>query len=197
MPIKLFFLHCFIYINILIVNGQKNIDSLKFRLIKELSEENTIYSKHIGPVGVLSEFYKKADTLNQLMSIEERKTLLNTSKNYVIKYYSFLSTLYCCDSLAEQLLKNIIQDSSEVFTHFNCVLSSNKFNELLFTEYYEFLIFKYQLGGRAVFHGVSFYSPIISKKAQRKQWKNKKKQFETLVKSSDNKHLTSICNFKY
>jgi hypothetical protein len=90
------------------------------RLITDIIHSNTIQCYYLGEAGRPSELFMKADTLATLLSIQEKIQLFADS-NRVLKYYCFYNILTENDSIAFELLKQVLNDSTEVTFYCSCL----------------------------------------------------------------------------
>ncbi|WP_018344102.1 hypothetical protein [Cytophaga aurantiaca] len=121
------------------------------KLIAEIKASNTIECIVLGYAGMPSALFMKADTLNGLLSAKDKIQLFNDS-SYVLKYYCFhyLLSDKDNDSVVFELLKKVINDTSEVAYYCSCLIDIYPFNGLLVEEYYHFIQSKYKDGNPTV-----------------------------------------------
>jgi hypothetical protein len=167
------------------VNSQNasNSNRRNEKLRKQISECLVIESKGFGPFGFqTSEIWRKADTLLGKLSLHKTLDYFHDS-SHTLRYYSFLRLLLLDDEIAYKVLINNITDSTKVQWHFDDEMGSERFNQLLATEYKIFIQLKYHNGGKIIegdshyFGSGTYYFP----KANEKLWSKKYNIFSKSV----------------
>lgn len=160
----------------------------KERLLKEISKSKEIECAYLGMGGRNSELFRKADTLNTLTTLSEKFSIVMDS-NYILKYYTFKYLLYMDEeSLSFRLLKQFINDTTELFYECSCQREYRKFNELLTFDYYKYITAKYYNGGGQMMG--DDYKAFIYPKSDKRAWKTKAKELKQLI--IDSKQTTLL-----
>jgi len=163
-----------------------NAQDSKQRLISEIKAANTIECYYLGQAARPSALFKKADTLNTLLSMKEKIQLFADS-NRVLKYYCFYNIMSENDSIAFELLKQVIDDSAETQYFCGCIIESFPFNSLLVNKYSQFIEAKYKDGNPTVMgddRRVHMFP-----KSDKKKYKEKYNQLMLLIDQSIYKDL--------
>jgi hypothetical protein len=153
------------------------------QLITEIKSAETIQCYYLGSRGNPSELFMKADTLNSLLTIEEQ-TQLFSDTSHTLKYYCFHHLLSDKDndSIAFSLLKQVINDTTEVEYFCSCFLRTRAFNGLLVEKYTHFIQAKYRDGNPTVLGGDK--RVYLFPKPDKKIYKEKIKQLRALIEQS-------------
>jgi len=161
-----------------------NAQDSKQRLISEIKESNTIECYYLGQAARPSALFKKADTLNTLLSMKEKIQLFADS-NRVLKYYCFYNIMSENDSIAFELLKQCINDTTDIGYNCGCTIDDLPLNWLLVEKYNMFIQAKYRDGSPTVM-GDSKRVHMFPK-ADKKKYKEKHNQLVLLVNQSVSK----------
>lgn len=153
------------------------------QLITEIKAANTIQCYYLGSHGSPSVLFMKADTLSSLLTIKEQIQLF-ADTSHTLKYYCFHHLLSDKDndSIAFNLLKQVINDTTEVEYFCSCFLRSRRFNELLVEKYANFMHAKYRDGNPTVLAGDR--RVYMFPKPDKKVYKEKIKQLRELIEQS-------------
>lgn len=153
------------------------------QLITEIKAAKTIQCYYLGSHGSPSALFMKADTLSSLLTLEEQVQLF-ADTSYTLKYYCFHHLLsdQDNDSIAFNLLRQVINDTAQVEYFCSCLLRPRAFNSLLVEKYAHFMQAKYRDGNPTVLGGdrrVYMFS-----KPDKKTYKEKIKQLRALIEQS-------------
>ncbi|MGN6645115.1 MAG: hypothetical protein ACTHJT_01190 [Cytophaga sp.] len=153
------------------------------QLITEIKAAKNIQCYYLGSHGSPSALFMKADTLSSLLTIEEQVQLFaDTSRT--LKYYCYHHLLSDKDndSIAFNLLKQVINDTTEVEYLCSCFLRTRSFNGLLVEKYAHFMQAKYKDGNPTVLGGDR--RVYMFPKPDKKTYKEKIKQLRSLIEQS-------------
>ncbi len=167
---------------LIIFSGTKGVYSQntleQYDLINKIRAYHHVESWCLGfACNSISKLYQTTDSLFAISDLQQAVEFFNDS-SYVLKYYAFLDVLYQNDSIAFELLKNGISDSTVLSYHFYDVGSGDQFIKLIAVEYLSLITAKYLYGGMAYVggHGILSFPP-----KNKKLWKLKSRQYNLLL----------------
>lgn len=172
MNLKYLILSCFA-----VVSYSSQLFSQSLNEIRQLDE---VHSCHLGPAGQKSADFHLADSLLSPLSADSLFAL-TTDSSYTLKYYAFIHLLGKNDSMAFEVVKFHVNDSTQIYTHFSCIMSSRPFNHLLIEEYVRVFELKYKSGGWTSGNCITYHFPKSSKRC----WRAKKREFNDWMEGEE------------
>lgn len=124
----------------------------------QLHEATIIEGRCLGYTCHQSQLFAAFDSLTKHYDAQSFQELL-TDTNYVVKYYAFYGISLLNDSLAFELLKLYISDSTKVDYFANCVSQTIHFNEEITSLYATIITMKYLYGGNLAQEGFCLSYP--------------------------------------
>ena len=161
------------------VSAPDSLQAWKQRLYNEIRKEEIYECSVLGFSGAPSWLWLKADTLNELSTLDEKLKYFE-DLSPVLRIYAFYGILQENDSIAFTLLRSAIKDTTRVGYFCTCVISSSPFNHFLLEDYYPFIRTKYTVGFTTCSRGKCFHFPEPS----RRVWKQKEKELKKLLKEN-------------
>lgn len=153
------------------------------QLYNEIKLFDQVESKYLGCYGTKSFIFKKVDSLRLSMPYEEFAMYFNDS-SYSLKFYSFMAILANDDSLAFQLLKKFINDTTKIKYHFTVGFNYGiiPFNNLIAGEYSSLIKSKYLEGS---FYDSFYHSYYDGIKKNKRTWVLKRNELCNLLANSN------------
>lgn len=124
----------------------------------QLHEATIIEGRCLGYSCHQSQIFAAFDSLTKYYDAQSFQELL-ADTNYVVKYYAYYGVVLQNDSLALELLKRYISDSSKVVYFANCVSETIYFNEEIASLYATIITMKYFYGGNGAREGFNLSFP--------------------------------------